>query len=50
MKFLSDTDIQYFYNLNSDARYGYPIFLDMPNIETTFEVRKQNLKLKDVIH
>ncbi len=38
MKFLPDTDIRYLYNLKSD----------MTKFETTFEVRKQKLKLKDV--
>ncbi len=51
MTFLPHTDIRYIYNLKLDSRYQsqYPIF-DLPHFETTFEVKKQKLKLKDVVH
>ncbi len=50
MKFLPDTDIQYFYNINQIPYTDRYLISNMIYVETTFEVRKQKLKRKDVIH
>ncbi len=53
MKFIPDTDIQYFYNLILETRHQFQyryVISNVPYIETTFEVWKQKLKLKDVVH
>ncbi len=57
MNILPYTDMQYFYNPILDTQCQYDTktdtdiqISDIPYIETTFKVRMQKLKLKDVIH